>query len=81
MNRIEGVFIAQDDEKYAPPEQDLLFVTAVQNTAYLEIGAYEEDNKKREFIYKAQVAVPLDQLIYTLELLQRAEQAGKKKDD
>lgn len=66
---INHIYIQSHDEKYAPPEQDVLEVGLSGDVAFLEIGSYDETFEERKFTAKQGIGVPVADLINALKVL------------
>lgn len=74
---IQQVLINDYEEKYAPPEANVLSVSCVDNLVFLRIGSYEETHLESKFTVGEnednRIAVPLVQLLNAIITCQNGE--------
>lgn len=67
---IQHTLINDYEEKYAPPDSNVLRVAVSGDVAFLEIGSYDETNREAKFTRSDNednsIGVPLHQLVNAL---------------
>lgn len=63
---INYTVIESYEEKYAPPEENVLLVSVVGDQAFLEIGHHEEGSDHHTFKTRSAISVPVSDLMYGL---------------
>lgn len=68
---VHEIFFVDEDERYGPPEQEVMGLSMVEDRVFIALGLYEESATDQSFVRVANFCIHVDTLIDAIAFMRR----------